>query len=139
MIQNAIFGILFLKLLFRVHNFFAFGQMYQRTSSEFLFNFRFCSRKSQSQQKLAKNITHFTIQFRSKNPTHFTNLYSLDIENNMLSHYSQKLFWLQSFPADMFLLGVREKICPAPSLDAKELCIFEVIWKQMSAYFCISP
>ena len=31
------------------------------------FNFRFCSRKSQSQQNLAKKITHFTIQFGSKN------------------------------------------------------------------------
>ena len=29
-------------------------------------NFRFCGRKSQSQQKLAKRITHFTIQFCSK-------------------------------------------------------------------------
>ena len=29
-------------------------------------NFRFSSRKSQSQQKLSKKITHFTIQFRSK-------------------------------------------------------------------------
>ena len=30
------------------------------------FNIRFSSRKSQSQQNLAKKITHFTIQFRSK-------------------------------------------------------------------------
>ena len=30
-------------------------------------NFRFSSRKSQSQQKLVKKITYFTIQFCSKN------------------------------------------------------------------------
>ena len=40
--------------------------------------------KSQSQQKLVKKITDFTIQFRSKNLTHFTSLNPLDIENNML-------------------------------------------------------
>ena len=33
-------------------------------------------RKSQRQQKLTKKITHFTIQFRSKNFTQFTNLNS---------------------------------------------------------------
>ena len=31
---------------------------------EFFFNFKTSSRKSQKQQKLAKKITHFTIQFR---------------------------------------------------------------------------
>ena len=60
-----------------------FVHMFQWASSEFFFNFSFSSRKSQSQQKLAKNITHFTIEFRSKNLTHFTNLNSLDIENNV--------------------------------------------------------
>ena len=66
-----------------------------------LFNFRFSnrntSRRSQSQQNLAKNIAHFTIQFRSKNPTHFTNLSLLDTENNMLPQHSQKPFWLWKF------------------------------------------
>ena len=47
------------------------------------------SRKPQNQQKLAKKITHFTIQFRSKRVTHFRNLNSLDIENNMLPQHSQ--------------------------------------------------
>ena len=45
------------------------------------FDFRIFSRKSRSQQKLAKRITHFAIQFRSKNLTYFMNLSSLDIEN----------------------------------------------------------
>ena len=57
------------------------------------FNFRFSSRKSQSQQKVAKKITFYnTVSF--KNLTHFTNLRSLDIENNMLPLQSQKPFWL---------------------------------------------
>ena len=97
MIQNVIFGILFLKILFWACNFFIFVEMFPRTSSEFLFNFRFSSRKSQSQQKLAKKITHFTIQFRSKNLTHFTNLNSFEIENNMLPKHSQKTFSVYKF------------------------------------------
>ena len=97
MTQNVIFGILFLKILFWAYNFFIFAQTFQRTSSEFLFNFRFSSRKSQSQQKLAKKITHFTIQFRSKNLTHFTNLNSFEIENNMLPKHNQKTFSVYKF------------------------------------------
>ena len=71
--------------------------MFQRKSSELLFNFRFSSRKSQTQQKLAKKISHFTIQFRSKNVTDPTNLDSIGIENNMFSQYSQKSFWHYKF------------------------------------------
>ena len=94
MIQNVISEIYFLKTLFRAYHFFIFVQMFQWTSSELLYNFRFSSRKSQIQQKLAKKITHNTIQFRSKNLANFTNLDSLDTENNMLLQYSQRPFWL---------------------------------------------
>ena len=60
------------------------------------FDFRFFSRKSQSQQKLPKKFPHFTIQFRSKNLTHFMNLTSLDIENNMPLQHSQRPLWIYS-------------------------------------------
>ena len=99
----------------------------------FFFNFRFSSRKSQSQHKLAKKITHFTIQFRAENLTHFTNLNSLDIENNMLSQHSQKPFWLYKFSANMFLFGVRKNICTPPFLDAQELHS----WSTLKANVCI--
>ena len=55
MIQNLIFAILFLKILFRTCNFLIFVRTFQWTSSE-----------SQSQQKLVKKITHFTTKLRSK-------------------------------------------------------------------------
>ena len=45
---------------------------------------------SLSQQKLAKGVTNFTIQFRSKNLTHFMNPNSLKIIKNMLLQHSQK-------------------------------------------------
>ena len=54
-------------------------------------------RKSQTQQKLTKKITHFTILLHSKNLTHFTNLNSIDIENNMLSKLNHKPSSLYKF------------------------------------------
>ena len=55
-------------------------------------------------QKLAKKITHFTIQFRSKNLIHFMNLnFSLnDTENNMLPQNDQKLFSLYKLSSKHF-------------------------------------
>ena len=94
MIQNLIFGIILLKILFLAYNFFIFIHMFQRTSSKFFFDFRFSRRKSQSQQKLLIKITYFAIQVRSKHLTHFTNVNSLDNENNMLPKHCQKSFSL---------------------------------------------
>ena len=48
--------------------------------------------ESQSQEKLATNITYFTIQFWSKNVTHFTNINSLNIIKNRIPQYNQKPF-----------------------------------------------
>ena len=61
------------------------------------FNFRFSSRKFQSQQKLPKKIIHFTMQFRSINLSHFMNFNSLEIENNMLPQRSKTFLTLQIF------------------------------------------
>ena len=110
MIQNLIFGIIFFDSSGRSSGHY----------QSFFFNFRFSSRKSQSQQKLAKKITHLTIQFCSKNLTHFTNLNSFDIENNMLSQHSQKPLWLYKFYAKHFSVWCQKSICTAPFLDAQE-------------------
>ena len=126
MIQNLIFTIIFLKILLWACNDFIYVYTFQWTSSEFFLIFRLFSRKSQSQQKLAKKVTHFTIQFRSKNLTHFTKLNSLDIENNMLPQHSQKLSWLS-----WKTFGLHHFLTP-------KNCILVELWKQMSVSFCIS-
>ena len=59
--------------------------------------FRFFGRKSQNQRKLAKRITHFTIQFCPKNLAHFTKLSSLSIVKKILKKHSQKPFSLYKF------------------------------------------
>ena len=45
-------------------------------------------------KKMAKKITYFVIQFRSKNLIHFMNLNSLDIMKNILQQHSQKTYLL---------------------------------------------
>ena len=85
MIQNLTCRVLFLEILFQTYRLFIHVPVdFIRVS----FNFKFSNRNSQSQQKLLKKVTHFTIQLRSKNFTHFTNLISLDIENNFLPQHN---------------------------------------------------
>ena len=73
-------------------------------------DFRFSGRKSQSHHKLAKKITHFTIQFCSKNLTHFTNLNSLKIRKRYSCNTVKKtLTHFTNFPANTFVVSVRKK------------------------------
>ena len=62
--------------------------------SYFEFSFRFSSRKSQNQQKLAKKINYLKIQFRSKNLTYFMNFSSLKIVKIIPLQHSQKPYSL---------------------------------------------
>ena len=89
--------IVFSKILFRHTQFFYIRLHVPGHHQSIFFDFGFSSRKTQSQQKLAKKTTHFTIQFCSKKPTHLTNLNSFDIENNMLPKHSQKPCSLYKF------------------------------------------
>ena len=100
-IQNLTFGILFLKILLRAYKFFVSVHTFQST---FLFLVRSSNRKSQSQQKLAKKVTHFIIQFRSKNLTRFTNLNSRTICSR---NASKTLSDFTNFPENIFLFGFR--------------------------------
>ena len=87
MIQNFIFVILFLKILFRAYNFIPHVPVdiirvfiIPESVAENL--------KTNKHQQ--KKITHFIIQFCSRNLTHFTNLNSFETENHMPPKHSQK-------------------------------------------------
>ena len=88
--------------------------------AEFLFSFRFSSRKSQSQQKLAKKISHFTIQFLKTSLILRTST-QLALKITCSRNTVKNLSDIKNFPAKMFLLGVRKNICTASFLDAQEL------------------
>ena len=55
-------------------------------------NLKLIDKHAYFQEKLATNITYFTIQFWSKNVTHFTNINSLNIIKNRIPQYNQKPF-----------------------------------------------
>ena len=93
MIQNLIFIILF---FLDIYIFYISPNVLVDIIRAFFYS-RFSSRKSQSQRKLVKKITHFSIHLRSKNLTYFMNFNSLDIENNMFPKHSQKPFSLYKF------------------------------------------
>ena len=89
--------IFFLWKYYFGHTTFLYSSRRSSGHQSFFFNFRFSSRKYQNQQTLVTKITHFTIQSRSKMLSHFTNLNSLDIENNMPPQHSQKPLWICQF------------------------------------------
>ena len=89
MVQNLILRILFLKILLQASNTFIFIHKFQWTSSEF-FLLLFSSRKSQSQQKLAKKGHSFHSTISLKRPHSF---YKPQLTwNNMLPQHSQSPF-----------------------------------------------
>ena len=136
MIQNHIWNLIcFLKILFRPYV-FIFVHKFQCRSPESFFFFsiiRFSSRKSQYQQKLAKMIAQFTIQFRSKNLTHFTTLSYLALKIICIRHTVKNLSEFTNFPEKIFLFGVRKNICAAPFLDSQE----PYSWSIFKADACI--
>ena len=93
------------------------------------FNFGFSSRKSQSQQKLAKKITHFTIQFCSKNFTHFANLNSLKMICSLST--AKNLSDFTNLEQTCFYL-VSEKIFALHHFFTPKNCILETLWKYIS-------
>ena len=91
--KSHIWNSFFENIISSIQTFYIQPQVLVDTIS-FFFNFGFSSRKSQSQQKLAKKTIYFTTQFCSKNLTHLTNLSSFEIENEMLLQHSHKPFTL---------------------------------------------
>ena len=133
MIQNLIFGILFLKILFR-HTAFLYSSTCYSGHHHFLLIFRFSRRKSQSQQKLEKNGTQFTIQFRSKN--HSFLQISTHLTLKMIwsgKQHSQKPFWLYTISSKHVSVSCQKK----HFLTAKNY-IHEALGKKMSVYLCTS-
>ena len=129
--QSLTFGTHFLKIVFRACKAFIFAQTFQWALSEVLFDIRISSRKYKSQQKLAKNITHFTTQFRLKKPHSF--LTHLTLKIIWSRNTAKKLSDFTNFPANMVPCGAKKNIYTTPFLDAQELHS----WSTFKANVCI--
>ena len=91
-------------------NFFIFSTRSSGHQQRVFFNFRFSSRKSQSQQKLTKKVTYFTIQFHSNNLTHFTKRYlhytiSWLPRTALLKHFESKSLYISVYHCKNILSG----------------------------------
>ena len=96
------------------------------------------SQKSLCQQKLAKMITQFTIQFRLKNLTRFTTSSYLTLKIICFRNTVKNLSEFTIFPANMLLFGVRKNICAAPFLDAQELYSWSILKADVCIFMYIS-
>ena len=109
MIQNLISGIPFLKILFWAYNFIIFVHTFHWTSSEFFSNFRFSSRKSQSQQKLEERSLILQYSFAQKTSlilrtsTHLTS--KIICSRNTTKYLSFNLVSEKTFALSHFLTG----------------------------------
>ena len=113
MIQNRIFVIPFVKILFQAINFFIFAHTFQCILSEFA-----CSIFARESLKANKNVQKRLLILQYRNLTHITNLNSLYIKNNILLKRCQKPFSLYKFSSKHVSIWCQKDIfCNAPFLD----------------------
>ena len=134
--SNLIFGILFLKILFWAYNSFIFVHTFQWTLSEFFFNFRFSSRKSQSQRKLAEKIIHLQCSFAQKPSLTLRTSTHLTLKIVCSRNKAKNSSHFTNFPAN-FLCLMSEKAFALHHFLIPKNCILEALCKEMSVYLCI--
>ena len=131
MIQNLIFVILFLKILFPVYNFTP------RIPLDIIRGF-FIPNSVAESLKAYKNWCKRSLIlqyiFAQKKLTHFPNFSSLEIENNMLPKHSQKFFSVYNFSSKNVSVWGQKNIYTAPFPDAQEL----LSWSPLKADLCIN-
>ena len=117
--KSHIWNYFFEKIISGIQRFYIWSEV--PVDIKVFFNFRFCSRKSQSQQNLilraSTQLTLKIICFRNKtkNVSDFTN-----------------------FLENIFLFGARKNICTAPFLDAQELHSWSTLKTNVFIFLYIS-
>ena len=130
MIQNLIFVILFLEILFRAYNFIP--QVLVDIIRVFIIpEFVAQNLKSNKHQWKRSLVLQYSLAQKTSLILRISTLFKLKII--CFQNTAKKLSQLTNFPANMFLFGARKNICTAPFPDAEEL----LSWKQISVYFCI--
>ena len=129
MIQNVIFGIIFLKILFWAYNFYTFVHTCQWTSSEFF------SKPTKTNKKNPLVLQYSFSQntsFILWTSTHLTlKIVCSDNTAKILSEFT-------NFSANIFLFNARESICTAPFLDAQELHSWSTLKENVCMFLDIS-
>ena len=128
------FVIIFLKILFLTYKF----SPHVPVDIIRVFLFQNLQQKISKPIKPGKKITHFTIQFRSKNLVHFTNRNSFEIEIICSQNTTKKRSHYTDFPANMFLFSIRKNICTSPFPDTQELLSWSTLKANIWIFLYIS-
>ena len=119
MIQNLIFGILLLKILFLTQQLF---YIHPHVLADIIKVFSEISKPT----KIIDKDHLFCNTDSLKMPHSFENIRSLVIENKMLPKPSKSLYHFTNFSANMFLFGVRKIFALHHFLTPKN-CILEAL------------
>ena len=124
-------------LIFRILFIHTFVHTFQCTSSEFIFfNFRFSSRKSQSQQTSKKNDSFYntvTIHISFYKPQLIQHWKQYAPATQPKTFVTIQIFW------QTYFCLASEKTFALHHFWKLKNCFLEALWKRMSVYFCISP
>ena len=130
MIQNLIFAILFLKILFRAYNFSPHVPV-DIIRVFFIPEFVAENLKANKNQPKRSLILQYSFAQKTSLILRISTLLKLKITCSQ--NTAKKLSQFTNFPANMFLFGVRKIICTAPFPDAQEL----LSWSTLKANVCI--
>ena len=113
----------------------AFLYLSRRSSGhhQSFFNFRFSSRKSQSQQKTSKKDHTFYNTVSLKKP----HLFHLTLKIICTHNAAKKTFWLYKFSSKHVSVWCQKKIFTLHHFLMPKSCILEALSKKMSLYFYI--
>ena len=98
------------------------------------FNFKFSSRKSQSQQKTSKKDHTFYNTVSLKKP----HLFHLALKTICTHNAAKKTFWLYKFSSKHVSVCFQKKMFALHHFLMPKNCILEALSKKMSVYFYIS-
>ena len=118
MIQNLIFAILFLKILFRAYNFSPHVPV-DIIRVFFIPEFVAENLKANKNQRKRSLILQYSFAQKTSLILRISTLLKLKII--CFQSTAKKLFQFTNFSANMFLFGVRKNICTAPFPDAQKL------------------
>ena len=136
MIQNLIFVIPFLKILFRAYNFSLHIQVEWTSSKFFLFQKFFIPNLKVNKNQLKRSlILQYSFSQKTSLVLRISTLLTMKIicSQNTAKQFSQ----CKIFQQTCFCLVSEKNICWGHFLRPKNYFL-ESLWKQMSVYFCIS-
>ena len=127
--KNLIFGIIFLKILFRAYKVFIFVQTFQWISSEFFLFSDFLAESLKGNKNWQKRSHILQYSFAQK----------ISLILRKLTHLTLKTICSRNATKNLSDFTNFQETCLLHHFLTPKNCILEPHWKQMPEYFFISP